>query len=188
MTGQAHGQTEREREADREREKPTDTAMKTDRSIKGQSHGRTHRRLTRVGGGDYGSKEETVVQLKLDVHHARHPVQDSAAIQTIIIIVLIGAFISIFPNRLKVPQGWKPWSLLPLGAILCVNHCPTISIYCTEVEVHLSSCQNTNLSCVFSSQVQFHLFVQPLSMSFSFTLDKPLSTDRHDFSILAERL
>ena len=34
----------------------------------------------------------------------------------IIIIVLIGAFISIFPNRLKVPQSWKLWSLLPMGA------------------------------------------------------------------------
>ena len=34
----------------------------------------------------------------------------------IIIIVLIGTFISIFQNRLKAPQGWTLWSLLPMGA------------------------------------------------------------------------
>ena len=37
------------------------------------------------------------------------------------------------------PQGWKLWSLLPMGATSCANHCPTISIDCTEV--HLPSCQ-----------------------------------------------
>ena len=31
-------------------------------------------------------------------------------------IVFIGAFISIFSNQLKAPQGWKLWSLLPMGA------------------------------------------------------------------------
>ena len=40
--------------------------------------------------------------------------------------VLIGAFISIFPNELKAPQGWKLWSPLPMGATECVNHYPAI--------------------------------------------------------------
>ena len=34
----------------------------------------------------------------------------------IIIKVLIGAFISMFPNRLKAPQGSNLWSLPPMGA------------------------------------------------------------------------
>ena len=36
----------------------------------------------------------------------------------IIIIILMGAFwfISIFPNQFKAPQGWKLWSLLPVGS------------------------------------------------------------------------
>ena len=36
-------------------------------------------------------------------------------------IVLMGAFISLFPNRLKAPQGWKHWSLLLLWVLLNVK-------------------------------------------------------------------
>ena len=34
--------------------------------------------------------------------------------------VLIGTFISIISNQLKAPQGWKLWSLLPMGAIYLI--------------------------------------------------------------------
>ena len=45
------------------------------------------------------------------------------------IIMLIGAFISIFPNQLKAPQGWKLWIMLPVGAAAsCANHYPSLTI------------------------------------------------------------
>ena len=33
------------------------------------------------------------------------------------IIVLIGAFITLFPNQFNTSQGWKLWSMLPIAAI-----------------------------------------------------------------------
>ena len=43
-------------------------------------------------------------------------------------ILLLGAFISIFPNQFKAPQGWKLKSL-PMGATQCANHYPATYIY-----------------------------------------------------------
>ena len=60
----------------------------------------------------------------------------------IIITILIGAFISIFPNQFKTPQGWILWSLLPMGANLMGKSLPYYYIYCTEV--HLSFCNDMN--------------------------------------------
>ena len=48
-------------------------------------------------------------------------------------LVLIGAFISISSKSTQSAAGWKLWSLLPMGATSCANHCPTIYIYCTKV-------------------------------------------------------
>ena len=41
-------------------------------------------------------------------------------------------------DKLRAPQGWKPWSLLPMGATYFANHDSAIYNYCTEV--HLSFC------------------------------------------------
>ena len=49
----------------------------------------------------------------------------------IIIIRLMGAFISLFSLE-HCMQGWKVWSLLPVGAIL------NVQIYICDAEVHLS--------------------------------------------------
>ena len=69
------------------------------------------------------------------------PVHCTITIIIIIITLLIGACISIFPNHFKAPQGSKLWSLLPMGSTQCANHYPTIYIYCTEVR--LSFCNLT---------------------------------------------
>ena len=60
-------------------------------------------------------------------------------------MILVGALISILPNQLKALQGWKRWSLLPMGATQCANHYPAIyiklyrSTFILDSKVHAGS-------------------------------------------------
>ena len=48
-------------------------------------------------------------------------------------------------SSVKAPEGSELRSLLPMGAIQCENHYPTIiDMYCTEVHLSFSKCMNEN--------------------------------------------
>ena len=57
----------------------------------------------------------------------------------IIIILMVEAFISVFPNQFKLSAtGLKALKSAAWGATSCANHYPTVYVCCTEV--HLSFC------------------------------------------------
>ena len=57
-----------------------------------------------------------VTAMNWSTHTQAMDTRKTASFNAVIIIILMGTFISIFPNQFKALQGWKLWSLLPMGA------------------------------------------------------------------------